>query len=539
MACETWTKYRTLLNDALFGTSYSKDAPSLKLPDELPDLFKGCKILYVADSGTMALGVTADVAAKLNEFMIPLYEGDDSDLLSAILIFNKCECFYIKLKRLITTDDINFNDLNITGGAKYADGSGPLKSYTNFIEDFNLSGYTWYKAESSADSFMLKNALNIADSYTDNNVKVQTIPSGMFTLLKNRDKLNSLDLSNNNAKVDSETSSDCLINEKLVVRFPTKEGEFFWYLSDIEGGLKLTTRPLLQDIQALDEAYNYYANLASILLRQATNIDLMDTYIKDCTSYYRTDVEGMIWYDNPIYAKEGTSIKYYIKPYFMWIRQLAGDNICYTRNLFEAYKQAIQSLKTYTDENLDAFCNDKCSYTDPDTGMVEHDENCLSQCNNGDYGGQCIEVYIEGIQTIIGCPNLSGLTVPCAEFNNDCLVVGTTCTKESIDCASAGLDINNCIIKEHYNIKKTTGEYLGDIENPGQKISGVQSCYSGNCGYLYGNDETRICAQPMIDNGTDEDETKWGKEYTQKVSNTDYYYENKTGKYRIVYKCCS
>ena len=547
MACETWKNYRDLLEAALVGTTNAGKAPSLRLPDTLPT-FSHCKLLYIADSGLMALGIPNGSVAKLGAFMIPLDEGDPNNIFSPILIFIKCECFYIKLKK---QTPIDFNKLN-SDNAKYADGNGPLKTYSDFVNAFNISGYTWYEAESSASSPMLRGALNIADSYvqTDNSVKVQTIPSGMFTLLKNRDKLNSLQLNNNDVKIENKAENNCLINEKLGIRFPTKNGEFFWYLADIEddiekGGLKLTTRPLKQDLQVLDDTYNFYASQASILLRQATNIDLLKANLTDCPWNYRTDVGGMIWHNDPIYTidKEGKTIDYYIKPYFIWVKQLARDNICYTNGLFTAYKNAIQTLKQYVNDNLGSFCTDTCSHTDPETGNPAVDENCMAQCLKGGNGSQvqCIEVNTESMGlTIIGCPNLTGLRTGCYIPENDCIVVGYTCTMHYTDCAGATLDIDtkDCCIKEFYTKTKVTGEYTGDAEQPVYEISGVQACYSGECGYLYGT-TSDTCLVPQIQAaGNTEQEVNWGETYTQQIGGTDYYENKPGGNYHIVYKCC-
>ena len=548
MACETWKDYRELLKAALASTTNDGKAPSLRLPDTLPT-FNKCKLLYIADSGLMALGIPNGSVAKLGAFMIPLDERDPNNIFSPILIFIKCECFYIKLKEQTLID---FNELN-SDNAKYADGSGHLKTYSDFVNTFNISGYTWYEAESSASSPILRGALNIADSYvqTDNSVKVQTIPSGMFTLLKNRDKLNSLDLSNNDVKIENKAENNCLINEKLGIRFPTKKGEFFWYLADIEddiekGGLKLTTRPLKQDLQVLDDTYQYYANWASIALIKPTNLDLFsnaffnaDTF-KDCNVLYRGIVGGKIWEDNgfPIYSENNKD--YYIKPYFIWMKELAGENICYTEGLLQAYGAAIQQLKDFVDNDLTRFCESQCSFPDPENPNVSIiDETCLNTCKDGSQGDIFSNPCVNGPNGIVGCEGDCSGDFYAYSPENNCTQIGETCTKTEIDCNSASLAIKDCLIKEHYTITKTTGEYLSDEQVPEKFMREGWECNGGRCNCRTSPASDTYISIPQINESTIDTEDKWGSiSYTQQTSKPNYYENKPGGNYHIVYKCC-
>ena len=376
MACETFTKYKNKLDNALDGTPFSGTAPTQRL--YAAGLVPG-KSLYncvLVDGGEgLYIGINP---ADLNLAAV--------DLDFIFILFCNCYSACITKSPVYGLDAI----WPVDGASKYKEcgTSGIRTGRPPTLRD----NYYYYKLVNKT----IRGKIDISSAIGDANVPTIT---GMYALTASLQSYQSLsDISN--LVINCAGENPCFSDQAIGV-FESANNTYMFkrWCAKINTTTKIAYGPLKGDLYTLRNAYDAYAKMAFMqgvcYIPDKSDANESHKAVEGCPAKISCGAESMggctISFD-PFwstalqgYTTEGeTSSTCYIKPYPLRMLDSLRGEACYTSDLFTFFVDAMAYLKSHALSCRDDTCLKNCEGRDDFDACME---DCTNAWDGDDYCG--------------------------------------------------------------------------------------------------------------------------------------------------------
>lgn len=379
MACETFTNYKTKLDNALNGTPFSGTAPTQLL--YAAGLVPGKSLancILVDGIGGLYIGISPD---DIN----PGAFGSEAESFIFILF---CNCYSACIK-IGASDDYGATVLDdiwpITSTSKYKEcgASGIRTGRPNTLRD----DYYYYKLVNKTIRGKIDISSAIGEAQIGGEQKNVPTITGMYALTTPLQSYQSLsDISN--LVINCAGENSCFSDQAIgVFEFTDNTYSFNRWCAKINTATTVAYGPQLGDLNILRKTYDAYANEAfmgtACNIPDKSNAQYSHKAVTNCPALIECDSESaMGGCTDPFWntalqgniTEGGTSSACYIKPYPIRMLDSLGGTVCYTPDLLTFFVDAITYLKPYAGLCLDYTCTNTCvGSTDP---------NCITNCKN-------------------------------------------------------------------------------------------------------------------------------------------------------------